>query len=129
MESTEFYILNSAMEPKPTGVAGELYIGGAGLARGYLHQPELTAERFVPNPFSSRPGERLYRTGDLVRYDNSGVVQFVGRSDHQIKIRGFRIEPGEVEALLRRQEGIKDAVVVSDDGPAGTSDCLRDGRE
>ena len=96
----------------PVGVAGELFIGGACLARGYLDRPELTAERFLPNPFCQDGTSRLYRTGDLARYLHDGRIEFLGRSDHQVKIRGFRIELGEIESLLARHPGVGETVVV-----------------
>jgi acyl carrier protein len=105
----QIYILNEQMEPVPVGVAGQLYIGGDGLARGYLHRPELTAERFVDTPW----GGRVYKTGDLARYQRDGQIEFIGRADHQVKIRGFRIELGEVEAQLRRHGQVREAVVVA----------------
>jgi non-ribosomal peptide synthetase component F len=94
------YILNQRRLPVPAGVTGELYIGGAGLARGYFNFPELTAERFIPNPFSEIPGSRLYTTGDLARYLQSGEIEILGRLDDQVKVRGLRIELGEIEAAL-----------------------------
>lgn len=105
------YILDARQQPVPIGVPGELYVGGAGLALGYLNRPDLTAERFLPHPFSDKPGARLYRTGDLARYRADGVIEFLGRIDHQVKIRGFRVEPGEIEALLREHPSVRDAVV------------------
>jgi acyl carrier protein len=99
-------------------VAGELYTGGAGVARGYLNQPSLTAEKFVPSPFGE-PGSRLYRTVDLARYLPNGSVEFLGRADQQVKVRGFRIEPGEVEAVLRACAEVEDVAVVVADGPEG----------
>ena len=94
-------------------MVGELCLSGAGLARGYLNKPDLTAEKFVPNPYSETGGERLYRTGDLARYRHDGNIEFLGRLDHQVKIRGFRIETAEVEAALGRHEDVNDAVVVA----------------
>ncbi|HVU49080.1 MAG TPA: amino acid adenylation domain-containing protein [Polyangia bacterium] len=120
LANTTVYVLDARREPVPIGVAGELYIGGAGVARGYLRRPELTGERFVPNPFGEG---RLYRTGDLVRWrvdgNGEGQLEFLGRLDHQVKIRGHRIELGEIEAALRELGGARDVVVVARPGPAG----------
>ncbi len=110
LANTRCYVLDASMEPVPVGVVGELYVGGVGVARGYLHRPQLTAECFLDDPFV--PGERLYRTGDLVRYLPDGVIDYVGRADRQIKLRGFRIEPGEIEAHLARMPGVAQCVVV-----------------
>ena len=110
--NTEVYILDTTMRPVPQGIPGELRIGGDGLARGYLDRPDLTAERFVPNPYATEPGRRVYRTGDLARYLRDGNVEFLGRADHQVKIRGFRIELGEIESTLDSLDGVRNAVVL-----------------
>ncbi|HLX10642.1 MAG TPA: amino acid adenylation domain-containing protein, partial [Thermoanaerobaculia bacterium] len=111
--NTLLCVVDRRGEPAPLGVAGELLIGGAGVARGYWRRPELTAERFLPDPWSAEPGARLYRTGDLVRRLPDGDLEFLGRLDHQVKVRGFRIEPGEIEAALARHPAVRDAVVVA----------------
>ncbi len=115
----QVYVLNESLQPMPIGAMGELYVGGAGVARGYLNQPELTAERFVPNPFSKEPGGRLYKTGDLVRYLPDGNIEFLGRIDHQVKIHGFRIELGEIENVLRQHPGVRETVVVAGEDTPG----------
>jgi surfactin family lipopeptide synthetase A len=109
--NTQMYVLDSGLNPVPSGALGELYIGGDGLARGYLNQPELTAQRFVSNPFCV--GTRLYRTGDLARCLPTGDIEFLGRTDHQVKIRGFRVETGEIESVLEEQPGVRQAVVMA----------------
>ncbi|MGH7798833.1 MAG: amino acid adenylation domain-containing protein, partial [Candidatus Binatia bacterium] len=111
--NTQIHILDSFLQPVPIGVTGELHIGGIGLARGYANRADLTAEKFIPNPFSDNRGERLYKTGDLARYRHDGSIEFLGRIDHQVKIRGFRVELGEIETVLRQHPAIRETVVVA----------------
>lgn len=110
--NTQIYILDSHLHPVPIGVTGEIYISGEGLARGYLNQPAITSEKFIPHPFSQTPGMRLYKTGDLGRYLNDGNIEFLGRIDNQVKIRGFRIELGEIETLLNQHPSVQETVVI-----------------
>ncbi|HEV2706447.1 MAG TPA: amino acid adenylation domain-containing protein, partial [Pyrinomonadaceae bacterium] len=117
--NTQIYILDREMQVVPQGVSGELYIGGVGLARGYVKRPELTAERFVPDPYSEVGGARLYRTGDVARYLAGGEIEYLGRVDYQVKVRGYRIELGEIEAALVGEEGIGEAVVIAVEGAGG----------
>ncbi len=113
IENTEIYILDKYFHPVPVGVPGELHLGGAGLGRGYLNRPALTAEKFIPNPFSDEPGSRIYRTGDLVRYLPDGNVEFLGRIDQQVKIRGFRIELGEIRAVMNQFSAVNDSIAIA----------------
>ena len=113
LANTRFYVVDHFMNPVPIGIYGELLIGGDGLAHGYLRRADLTAEKFVPDPFGSEPGGRLYRTGDLVRYLEDGRLEFGGRLDHQVKVRGFRIELGEIENALSRHPAVRSAVVIA----------------
>ncbi|HZR42433.1 MAG TPA: amino acid adenylation domain-containing protein, partial [Ktedonobacteraceae bacterium] len=112
LSNTQIYVLDTRLQPVPVGIPGELYIGGDGLARGYLHQPALTAERFIPHPWSTEPGQRLYRTGDLARYLPDGTIEFLGRLDRQVKIRGYRIELGEIENMLLQHPAVQNCVAV-----------------
>jgi amino acid adenylation domain-containing protein len=125
--NTQVYVLDSHLQPVPVGVAGELYVGGAGIARGYVYQPEATSERFIPHPLmetrstASQKGARLYKTGDRVRYLPDGNIEFLERTDHQVKLRGYRIELGEIEEVLRRHPAVRDvAVIAREDVPGDT---------
>ncbi|WP_433736261.1 amino acid adenylation domain-containing protein [Pseudomonas putida] len=118
LKHTASYLLDADLQPVPQGVSAELYLSGAGITRGYLARPGLTAEKYVPNPFSNT-GERLYRTGDLTRYQADGSLQYVGRIDHQVKVRGFRIELGEIEARLLQQDVVCELAVLAQDGASG----------
>ena len=114
----EFYVLDDDLAPTPVGIEGELYIGGEGLAAGYLNRADQTAEKFIPHPYSDRPGERFYRTGDVVRYLSDGTFAFVRRRDGQVKIRSIRVELGEIEAVLSRHESVREvAVLAREDHP------------
>ncbi|MDQ3257079.1 MAG: amino acid adenylation domain-containing protein, partial [Acidobacteriota bacterium] len=131
--NTRVYLLDRHLNPVPVGVPGELHVGGAGVARrGYLNQPELTAARFIPDPFSTEAGARLYKTGDIARYLSDGNIEFLGRSDEQVKIRGYRIELGEIESVLRRHEAVGEAVVIAREDTPGdkrlVAYLVRDGK-
>jgi amino acid adenylation domain-containing protein len=109
----QVYLLDRHQQPVPIGVPGEIYVGGAGVATGYLNRPQLTADRFIPNPFNNQPGARLYRSGDLARYLPNGNLEYLGRLDDQVKIRGFRVEPGEIESVLNQYPGLRETVVMA----------------
>jgi amino acid adenylation domain-containing protein len=113
------YVLDAQLGPTPIGVPGELHIGGVGLARGYFNDPALSAEKFIPDSFSDRPGARLYRTGDVARYHADSSIEFLGRNDHQVKVRGFRIDPSEIEAALNQNDAIKESVVTLEESTPG----------
>ncbi|ABA25098.1 Amino acid adenylation (plasmid) [Trichormus variabilis ATCC 29413] len=113
ISNTQIYILNSHLQPVPIGTPGEIYIGGFGVSKGYLNRPELTIEKFIPDPFSKQPNARLYKTGDQARYLSNGNIEFIGRIDHQIKLRGYRIELGEIEAVLQQHPQVKQAIVIA----------------
>ncbi|MGW8957631.1 amino acid adenylation domain-containing protein [Paenibacillus sp. NPDC055715] len=117
----QMYVLDTQGHRVPIGVAGELYIGGVGVARGYWGQEELTAERFLPDLYTDRPGARLYRTGDLARFRSDGALEFLGRNDDQVKVRGFRIELGEIEAVMRQHAGVRDVVLIAQPDASGSS--------
>src|SRR6185369_13197459 len=112
ISNCRIYLLDKHSKLAPTGLAGELYVGGDGLAREYLGRPEFTAERFIPDPFSGVPGARLFRTDDLARYLPDGTIDYLGRRDLQVKVRGFRVEIGEIEVALAAHPNVRDAVVV-----------------
>jgi amino acid adenylation domain-containing protein len=122
--NTQVYLLDQHLQPLPIGVPGELYVNGVGLARGYLNRPGLTAERFIPNPFSTEPDARLYKTGDLARYLPNGDIEFLGRIDHQVKVRGFRIELGEIETVLREHPTIQETVVMAREDQPGNKQLV-----
>jgi acyl carrier protein len=122
--NTQVYVLDRAQRPVPLGVLGELYLGGVQVGRGYWQRAELTAEKFVPDPYGGERGARLYRTGDVVRQVGAGVLEYVGRADYQVKVRGYRIELGEVEAALREQEGVRECVVVARQEEGGSDKRL-----
>ncbi len=126
MPDLSLYALDKALQPVPIGVIGELYVGGKGLARGYLHRPDLTSERFIAHPFSAEPGARLYKSGDLVRYLPTGDMEYMGRIDHQVKVRGFRIELGEIEATLQQHPAVREAIVIARADQSGSQNSAGD---
>ncbi|MBI3848237.1 MAG: amino acid adenylation domain-containing protein, partial [Planctomycetes bacterium] len=119
IDGARLFVLDHRLEPVPLGVRGDLYIGGVALARGYVHRGDLTADRFIPDPFSREPGARLYRTGDVARYRSDGRIEFLGRSDDQVKVRGVRVEPGEIEAVIARHPGVRQVAVVTQGDETG----------
>src|SRR5262249_3871565 len=118
--NSQVYILDPYRNPVPIGVVGEIYVGGEGVARGYLNRLKLTAEKFIPDPFSDKSGARLYRTGAFARYRSDGNIEFLGRGDDQVKIRGFRVELGEIETVLAQQPSIRQAVVIAPEDTPGS---------
>jgi amino acid adenylation domain-containing protein len=119
ISNMQVYLLDQHLRPVPIGITGEIHVGGVGLARGYLTHPTLTAERFIPDPFSRKPGARLYKTGDLARFHSGGEIEFIGRVDQQVKLRGFRIELGEIETVLGQHPSVREAVVVAREDASG----------
>jgi aryl carrier-like protein len=117
--NTQLYVLDGQRQPLPVGIAGELFVGGTGVGRGYLNDPERTCDVFVPDPFSPQPGARLYKTGDLCRWRPDGTLEFLGRIDHQVKLRGFRIELGEIESVLGQHPAVREVVVLAREDPPG----------
>src|SRR5205807_8039853 len=117
--NAQVYVLDKRLQPVPIGVAGELHIGGVGVARGYLNRPDLTAEKFIPHPFTDVPGARLYKTGDLGRFLPDGQIDLIGRLDHQVKLRGARVELGEIEAVLSEHEAVRETLVLARDDATG----------
>jgi amino acid adenylation domain-containing protein len=122
--NTKIYILNKSLQPLPVGIAGDLYVSGPGLARGYLNRPEITAEKFVADPFSTEPGARMYKTGDLAKYLPNGEIEFAGRTDDQVKIRGYRVELEEIEAVLGAHKGVHEVVVVARENSSGEKNLV-----
>jgi acyl-coenzyme A synthetase/AMP-(fatty) acid ligase/acyl carrier protein len=121
IHNTRFYVLDDKQQPAPIGVPGELHIGGDGVAKGYFRNAQLTAERFIPDPFSQLPTDRLYKTGDLVRYSSDGKLEFLGRLDNQVNVRGFRIELGEIESVLARNPDIRECVIAAQEDEPGSN--------
>jgi acyl carrier protein len=124
IDNTDIYLLDDRLEPVQPGLSGEIHIGGAGLARGYHNRADLTAEKFIPDPFSSQPGSRLYKTGDVGRLLPDGQIEFLGRVDDQIKIRGYRIEPNEIVSALNRHPDVRESLVIALDGAHGDAQLV-----